>query len=130
MSEHNSYDLTMDIFSGKTIDGVQVTRGHGHTKSLDRIAFFFDDKTNAVFETEGDCCSQSWIEHYEIPKDIKGAMVTRITDVQKKEKWDNEDSELTRFYETRFKTTKGEIVLEYRNSSNGYYGGSLRMVSE
>lgn len=27
-----------------------------------------------------------------------------------------------------FDTTAGEIVVEFRNDSNGYYGGELRML--
>jgi hypothetical protein len=40
---------------------------------------------------------------------------------------DGENSwDCIRVYQTSFATPKGEIVVEYRNSSNGYYGGWLQ----
>ena len=36
-----------------------------------------------------------------------------------------EDPDEVEFYGLSIKTDKGEIVIDYRNSSNGYYGGSL-----
>lgn len=35
-----------------------------------------------------------------------------------------EDGEL-KIYGCKISTTKGDIVIEYRNESNGYYGGNL-----
>ena len=128
MSEQNSYDLRLADFAGKQIAAVEVENWRGRGDRVDRITFRFKCGTALAYETEGDCCSQSWIEHFSAPDDIQGAEVTAIDDVKIKEQWDKGENELFQFYETRFKTTRGEIVLEYRNSSNGYYGGCLRAV--
>jgi hypothetical protein len=90
------------------------------------------------FYTHGDCCSYSWIEHLTIPPGINGATLMAVENILKEETESKTDDEgfgdfspknqcCFRFYETRFKTNMGDIVLEFRNSSNGYYGGELLM---
>lgn len=71
---------------------------------------------------QGDCCSSSWIEHLEAPNDIAGATITGLTDSGSVEVT-HADHECLQVYNTAIQTTRGEIVIEYRNSSNGYYGG-------
>lgn len=90
----------------------------------DVIAFNFQDGHRQSFLVDGDCCSTSWIEHMEIPDDISGAVFYGYEESDPVEKSDP-DSECLKVYSSRFRTSKGDIALEYRNSSNGYYGGSL-----
>jgi hypothetical protein len=115
----------------------------------DQIDFAFHDGS-VLLGVEGDCCSSSWIEHMDIPDDIAGAKITSIDDdfsmdedeyitmhgsviAQAKlteRAMEREDSGYSRdncitVYQTKFHTTKGTITLEYRNESNGYYGGYL-----
>lgn len=92
--------------------------------SLDkeRITFHFTDG-DIYFETEGDCCSRSWIEHITIPPDIAGAEITATTELPTTDHADGWAH--IQVYQTAFATNKGEIILEYRNASNGYYGGWL-----
>lgn len=35
------------------------------------------------------------------------------------------EDEYLQFYGFKIQTQKGDVVIEYRNSSNGYYGGNL-----
>jgi hypothetical protein len=35
------------------------------------------------------------------------------------------DHECLTVYQTHFRTERGDVTLEFRNSSNGYYGGYL-----
>ena len=119
---------SMDSFKGKRISRVEITRGHGYATISDRIVFRFMDKTMVAYETAGECCSHSWIEHYSVPEDVEGSCVVDIVGSKTGEE-DKEGYELLQFYETRFKTDKGDIVVEYRNNSNGYYGGSLVEVA-
>ena len=79
-----------------------------------------------MYSTEGDCCSQSWIEHMTLPPDIVGATITGITSPELPPHEDlppDGDDDHIAVYHTAWQTTKGEIIAEYRNSSNGYYGG-------
>jgi hypothetical protein len=99
-------------------------------KSRDVITFSFQDGFERRFSVEGDCCSHSWIEHLEMPGDIVGATLLSVDDsgpvVQDHDEHDEEQGGgCISVYNTSFKTDRGEIILEYRNSSNGYYGGYL-----
>lgn len=102
-----------------------------------------DDKQTITFKTEnstiflkayGDCCSESWIEHFDhIPADaiIVNLIEKDVTGLQK-EGYDEETNSFhyrlqQYFYE--IVTDKGSFTIEMRNSSNGYYGGYLE-VSE
>lgn len=85
------------------------------------VTFKFQDGYKAEFAVEGDCCSRSWIEHLEVPKDINGATLFSIEDSPMPEQGGAE----MKFYKTTFNTDRGAVVLEYRNESNGYYGGYL-----
>lgn len=99
-------------------------------ETKDRITFRFDDGSERAFGVEGDCCSSSWIEHLEMPGDVAGATLTAVTDsapiTQDHAEHDDENGgDSIEVYNTVFRTDRGDIVLEYRNSSNGYYGGYL-----
>ena len=84
-----------------------------------------DTKEKVSIQVEGDCCSQSWIEHNTIPDDINGATILGVDDIgmDTPKDLDLSQYECLACYECRIKTTAGDIVLEYRNNSNGYYGG-------
>jgi len=110
-------------------------------KEKSEITFNFQDGSSRKFGVEGDCCSTSWIEHLEMPDSIDGAIISSVEDGdgvpfdghECKPK-PGEDAEYgskecghdhLQVYNTKFHTDKGDIILEYRNDSNGYYGGSL-----
>ena len=101
------------------------------------ISFTFQDGSIRSFAVEGECCSTSWIEHLEAPANLAGALISEVFD-SSAVPWDghvcgNEAADGRRpcghdclkVYNTVFRTNKGDIVLEYRNDSNGYYGGYL-----
>lgn len=95
----------------------------------EQITFEFQDGGTRAFGVEGDCCSHSWIEHLEMPGDIDGATLLSVEDsapiTQDHDAHDGENPECINVYNTAFRTDRGDIVLEFRNSSNGYYGGYL-----
>lgn len=109
-----------------------------------RITFKFQDDGEKSYGVEGDCCSSSWIEHLEAPDDLQGAIITKVEDgggipyddhkcVEYDYSKSNAENEAAGYcghdvlavYNTKFYTDKGTITLEYRNDSNGYYGGYL-----
>ena len=78
-----------------------------------------------TFYTDADCCSESWIEHISAPK-----LPAKILSIEDKELPDPPPSgrqEVDKAYSTIFKTDMGDFEVEFRNSSNGYYGGSLEL---
>jgi hypothetical protein len=104
--------------AGKRLAGVGVS------EDKDRLIFHLSDGRTLTYTAEGDCCSSSWIEHLTVPSYIAGAEVTAWAEQDMGETEAEDDT--IRVYQTSFATAKGEIIVEYRNSSNGYYGGWLQ----
>ena len=110
-------------FIGLTIKEAQ------HISKDDCVAILFEGDRLAVLGVEGGCYSNSWIEHVTIPNDIKGAVVVSVEDICMSSE-ENDEYDLLQSYETRINTNRGPIVMEYRNSSNGFYGGYPIVVSD
>jgi hypothetical protein len=84
---------------------------------------FHTTEGNINAAAEGGCCSHTWVESIEGPKTGK---VIAVEDTKLRSEDYDEDGDVIQFYS--FKVTiegKGYLDIEYRNSSNGYYGGSL-----
>jgi hypothetical protein len=100
------------------------------------IRFILADGSEVTALCDGDCCSHTWIEDVINPEAAIGSEVLRAQDIELPEefqtlptKTDNyEDS--VQFYGFEITTAKGTFLLAYRNSSNGYYGGSLEWGGE
>ena len=90
------------------------------------IKLTFEDK-EFIVKCDADCCSHTWIEHIEMCD-----LPAKIVSIQNLdlEREDNSDGEFIQFYGCKIITDKGEIVIDYRNSSNGYYGGNLSWGDE
>lgn len=122
---------------GKTIDKLEL-----NTQS-DEFTIHFTDGLYIKFGVEGDCCSHSWIEHLTAPNDVHGAVITDVFEGGSAA-WDNHECvdgkdkygyvthvcghDCLQVYNTQFDTDRGSIILEYRNDSNGYYGGNLTLI--
>jgi hypothetical protein len=118
----------LDKVVGKTIESVSLN------DTRDEVRFVFGDGTIKRYGVEGDCCSESWIEHLTVPDDISGSTILSVEESDGVEASDEQyaeskskrgEADCLQVYSTRFRTNRGDIVLEYRNDSNGYYGGSL-----
>lgn len=100
------------------------------------IRLTVDDGTLVTFVVGGDCCSISWIEHYDIPPNIAGAVISwvRATQIEGRQcGYPHHRNEgafdayhgVCKFYDLRIATNRGEAVFEFRNDSNGYYGATI-----
>lgn len=97
----------------------------------DTITFSFEDGSTAKFRAEGDCCSHSWIEHLEVPNEVRGRTLVGVLDERIGQESLGEYGDLRQYYQTKFRLDNGEtITIEYRNDSNGYYGGYLVRLEE
>jgi hypothetical protein len=99
------------------------------------ITFYFKHKNCPVhLEAWGDCCSQSWIESIDAPTALYGK-VLKVEEINMPELGDVgtpkvPDVDCVAYYGLKITTETGIAVLDYRNDSNGYYGGSLEVVDE
>lgn len=107
-----------NVLIGKTITGLKIA----------------DDKTALLFNTtdgyikvlcDADCCSYTWVEHIEMPALGLPAKVIKAEDLEMPDLGDMPDCDVVEYYGFKITTDKGEIVIDYRNDSNGYYGGNL-----
>lgn len=91
----------------------------------------YQDNTVHLYETYADCCSETWFS------DIVGVanlFQQKIMAIEILEFGEVEDGrsrqEVDEAYGVKLKTTSGYVDIAYRNSSNGYYGGSVSLISK
>lgn len=112
----------LDALIGKRISEILINPGK------DYLAFIFawGAPDSVQYYADGDCCSQSWIEHINGIEILSSpALVTDVADRDMPEAEDNDEYNCIRVYGWTIKTDRGYIDIEMRNSSNGYYGGML-----
>lgn len=81
------------------------------------------------YVTEGDCCSRTWIEGVDDWDALFGT-VTAAEEIEMPNLGNigtehNHSVDQVSYYGLKITTEKGRAVIDYRNDSNGYYGGSL-----
>lgn len=90
------------------------------------LLFVTEDDQQLVIRVDGDCCSHSWIESVELPALGLPFTIIACDDLDmNKEPLENDEYECLQFYGAKITTDKGDLVIDYRNSSNGYYGGNI-----
>lgn len=104
------------FLEGKTILGIKIADDR-------KALLFICDDADHIAKSDGDCCSDSWIENVEMPALGFPARVASVKDLDLGSE-EGEDGCLAK-YGCKITTDKGEIVIDYRNASNGYYGGDL-----
>ncbi len=106
---------------GKTILDMKIANDQG-------ALLFVTDAGDCVVRADGDCCSHTWIEDVELPALGFPAKVLSVSDLDMPDgsptKTEHYEEEMS-YYGCKIVTDRGEIIIAYRNSSNGYYGGSL-----
>jgi hypothetical protein len=118
-----------NILIGKTLTGMKI--------AADKGAILFETSDGDIIaRCDADCCSHTWVEHIELPALGFPARVTAVDNLDfdanaiRDQEVDGEYHELIQFYGCKISTDRGEIVIDYRNSSNGYYGGWLSWPEE
>ena len=95
------------------------------------IRFDLDNGEIIIARCDADCCSVTYIENIEDPENIIGNPVTSAEDIElNKDDGVAEDGDVLTFYGFKIKTIKGDCIVDYRNESNGYYGGWLSWPEE
>lgn len=90
------------------------------------ILFVVDGGENLIAKVDADCCSHTWIESIEMPALGFPFTIQAVEDLDMgKEALSDENYECLQFYGAKIVTDKGDMIIDYRNESNGYYGGSI-----
>lgn len=84
-----------------------------------------------VYQAVGDCCSETWFADIIGVKYLIGATVKKVenlelTNYNLDDNRCRQDEDIA--YGVKLITDKGEANIIYRNSSNGYYGGSVEFI--
>jgi hypothetical protein len=104
---------------GKRIDGLETNSDH------DAIVLVSGEDRLGI-GVEGDCCSISWIEHFTGASGFKPGTLVKV---EEKDLPEPTDEDLSKFdvlavYSLVLTLDNGLVLeMEYRNNSNGYYGG-------
>lgn len=102
-----------------------------------KVLFDFEEKEWMILETnkgsvalltEGDCCSHSWIYALTGVDNLVGQEILAVTNNYEVNAFDD-DHDYIRVYTVDIKTRRGVFTIEFRNSSNGYYGGSIEVTN-
>jgi hypothetical protein len=103
---------------GKIIRSVWLSEGGGAIK-------FVTDDGEVIARADGDCCSHTWIENVENVEALIGREIMEVAETCDGSKSDD-DYEVVQFYGCNISSVGGGTCkIDYRNSSNGYYGGNL-----
>lgn len=81
----------------------------------------------------GDCCSTTWIESIDLPSVLHGRILA-IDDIPMPHCGDvgtpkHPSVDCVQYYGLKITTEHGVAVIDYRNDSNGYYGGSISLAT-
>jgi hypothetical protein len=108
------------ILVGKTITNLEVEKdGYSLTVEVEGT------NNPIVAECYAECCSNTWIENVELPALGFPAKVLSVEDLDLPVPDYGDKYEYLQVYGFKINTDRGEIVIDFRNESNGYYGGSL-----
>lgn len=98
------------------------------------LYLYLENGSRVHFDPEGDCCSYSWIESIDDPTVLKGEILSieniDMPDLGNIGTSKKSQVEEIQYYGLKIKTTNGISVIDFRNSSNGYYGGWLNLIWE
>jgi hypothetical protein len=117
---------TLDKLIGKKIHSIFVNDDQS-------ILVFKTDVGDVAYEGYGDCCSETWFADIVGVHALLGTTVSSVEDVELDPSPDQDSrcrQEEDSFYGMKLITDKGHTDIIYRNSSNGYYGGSADLMSK
>ena len=92
----------------------------------DKMAILFictDGEVKALADAV--CCSSTWIEHVSLPALGFPAFVHSVESIDMPDYGSPGAYEVIQYYGLKITTDKGDILIDYRNESNGYYSGNL-----
>ena len=92
----------------------------------DEILVFETDSGIFQYRTSAECCSSTWFDSLTGFDSLIGAKILSVTKIEMEEI----SSERDKHYGIKILTEKGHVDIVFRNSSNGFYGGSIVFVDD
>ena len=123
-----NYDHKLADLVGEVIDGYELSNDR------QQLILIRQDRsrTPIVLEVDADCCSYTWIESVDNPAALHGKIVA-VEGIGMPNLGDTPTAhrtcvECVAYYGLKIITENGHCVIDYRNDSNGYYGGDITIV--
>lgn len=96
------------------------------------VTFTMDEGKPVRLEVSADCCSSTWIESVDDPGALRGRVLAveevEMPDLGNVDGVHRKDCYQVAYYGLKITTENGRALIDYRNDSNGYYGGSLELA--
>lgn len=108
---------TVNKLIGQTVIKMQIA------DDKKALLFITENNEHLIARTDGDCCSDSWVESVELPALGFPFKIVAIESLELPGSHEDEDGDCIEVYGAKVITDKGDMVIDYRNASNGYYGG-------
>ena len=93
---------------------------------------FFLKNGKLVLACGGDCCSTTWIESIDDSGALHGLVLSAeevsMPDLGSVATHFRPEVDEVQYYGLKVTTENGRCVIDYRNDSNGYYGGNLYVL--
>lgn len=108
---------------GFWVKSVLHDRNRGAT---DGVVITSTDGREVVLSLDGDCCSSSYFEENSLAdlQSIVGEKLEKFEEVGARKSDNNDDYDNSTVYHAlKVTTDKQELVVDWRNESNGYYDG-------
>jgi len=111
----------------KELIGKKIVKVEIDSKQQHYLRFTTDTGEQLVYLADGDCCSESWFYSVSGLDCLLGQIVTAVEQINMGEIAEDGKSrqESDELYSVKLTTGRGVADVEFRNSSNGYYGGNV-----
>lgn len=101
--------------------------------SNSELLIFKTNNNTFLYQVEAECCSETWIESISNVNNLIGEMVLSVERKQFNNLYieiakSEDERECLEIFGYTIKTMKGYTDIEFRNESNGYYGGDVRYL--
>ena len=124
MYESESEKQMRESLAGFKVTALSVSEDEG-------TLYLQGDGLYVQVNTEGDCCSETWFADITGVENLVGRHIASFELVEMPESYNVDDGrtrqESDEAYGIKITTDAGYCDIVYRNSSNGYYGGSVSL---
>lgn len=118
-------DKAINALVGRTIQKVWICEEENYLS-------FDTDQGIITWEAMGDCCSETWFADILGLNALRGQVVRRVEELPLTD-YNTEDGrgrqEVDQVYGYKIVTDQGWTDIIFRNSSNGYYGGWIELLT-
>jgi len=119
--------MKLEKLVGKTVTKILMAPGENY------MQFVCANGDRLMFTTDADCCSETWFADIVGVEALLCSLVVSAEEVEVPPLGDDDRDARSRqgydsLYGFNIKTAKGQCDVVYRNSSNGYYGGSCEVL--